>query len=231
MANSPKEHDTSTICDLVLKGWLNQYPPEKTSALQDKYLALNGVIKTTSEKLTHLKTAQKKLNHLTEGLVPVLGIIGTANFERQEFIAEYGNLGVKFPRSYAEVEDLLTSLKDEFAAYAKNVEAAYFSNLADVESTLTALTALRDFYQTLFSLVVKIRDEYFKEKPDRRKPIVRDLYRLFSALAENRMFCGLAPTITTPYLPTTRLDKGEYDSLVAVRRQAEKAATALKKAR
>lgn len=230
MAQDTPKFDTSTICDLTLKAWLDQYPQEKTAALQDKYLTLDRYIREATEKYTQLALAKEKLDHLTKGLLPVLPLIQTAAAEREKFKSEYGNLGVSPQTSYETIEKMVKQCYDDISQYATAVEAEYFKNLNAAEASIAYLTALRDFYKTLFNAVVKIRDGYFKTEPNRRKPIIRDLYRDFSALAENKLICGVAPSIENS-LYDRKIDKAEYDSLVAVRREAGKTADILKKAR
>lgn len=230
MASNTPQFDTSTICDLTLKAWLDQYPQEKTSALQDKYLSLERYLRDAIEKHTKLAIARVKLDDLTKGLEPVLPILLTAAQKRQNFQLEYGDLGVSPQTSYDTIEKMVRHCYEEISQYAANVEAAYFKNLDEADKSIAYLRSLKDFYQTLFNAIVKIRDSYFKTEPNRRKPVIRDLCRNFTSLADNNRIFGIAPTIENS-LYSRKMDKAEYDSLLAVRREAGKTADILKRAR
>lgn len=230
MATDTPKFDTSTICDLTLKAWLDQYPHEKTSALQDKYLTLERYLRDATEKHTQLSLAKEKLNDLTRGLEPVLPMILSAATKRAEFQQHYNEHIISPQTSYETIEKMVRQCYDDISQYAANVEAAYFTNLDAAEKSIAYLSSLRDFYKTLFNAVVKIRDSYFKTDPNRRKPVIRDLYRDFSALSENKLICGVAPSIEDS-LYSHKIDKAEYDSLLAVRREAKTTVDILKKAR
>lgn len=230
MAKDNKNIDNSTICDQLFKKWLDQYPPEKTAALQDKYLSLEKSHRLISEKHTTLLTAKDKLSQLWQPLAQCIGGLQSAALARNEFIAAYGDLGVSPKTPYATIEEAIRTYGEELRAYGDAVEKTYFSNLEKLSHHIAYLAALKNLYQTLFKVIITIRDSYFKTEPDRRKPVIRELYRLFSEIDSNHAFFGVSPDITDS-LFSTPIDRAEFQSLLAVRREAGNTAKVIKKAR
>lgn len=231
MANTPTSAtENASICDIALNEWLKTYPEEKLSDLSAKYRALQAPIKSLSESLAKLKTAQSRLHELHGPITECLSFLPRAINTRADFIEDYGDLGVHLPTSPAEMLHTLDSYAHQLRDYAAQVEAAYFSNLSAAEKSLAALAALSNFYTILYNIIWDIKDKYLPTEPDRRKPFRRSLYREFSALANNSIFLSLSPDIPNPLL-SSHLSTEEFQSLLAVRKKAAETAKLLRLAR
>ena len=230
MSQKKKQHDTSTICDLLLKEWSDTYPPEKVNALMTKADSLSYTLKDTNEQFTKLSLAKSRLMDLSNHLVPIIGEMTTAIGKRNEFIAQYGDLGVECSIPQSTMEETIQSYVKALDEYAVKVNEAYFANLENVRHTIAYITSLRDFYAELAAIINSIRKEYFPTAPDRRKPIVRDLYRRFKSLADNKIFFGICPDIPNPLIKKP-MDRDEHTSLMKVRKEANHTASVLKASR
>jgi len=230
MAKKPQKLDTSTLSELLVKEWADHYPPETIGTLNAKAQALTYTITSTQEDFTKLSLAKSRLGDLTSLLPPIITSLDGALKKRQDFLAAYGDLGATIKIPYETMDATLRSYTDALADYALQVTERYFKNLKDVERTLHYLTHLRDLYRDIAAIAAVIRMDFLKTPEDRRKPIVRELYRLFKAVADNLVFTGLDPNIENPLIPS-KIDAEEFKSLCNVRREAQKFADILKASR
>ena len=230
MAKKPKIPDTSTITELLVKEWSDHYPPETISALNAKAQSLSYTITSTQEEYTKLTIAQGKLDNLTSMLPPLITSLDVSLMRRQDFIKEYGDLGAVLKVPYETMDATLRSYVEYLNDYAKQVRDRYFSNLEEVRKSLAYLTHLRDLYRDIAAIPAVIRMDFLKTPEDRRKPIIRELYRLFKAVAENHLFFGLDPNIENPLIPN-KIDAAEFKSLCNVRKEAERFAELIKTSR
>lgn len=230
MAKNNKSFDYSTVCDQLLKEWMDQYQQDKVSALMAKSNSLTYTINTTNEEYTKLSLAKSRLNELYEPLKGVVPYILNAIEKRKAFIDEYGDLGVPLSIPPETIEHTVCQFEFALTDYANKVNDRYFANLDEVRKTLAYVTALRDFYQNLALAITIIRDSYFKTDKERRKPIVRELYRIFKALADNHLIFGIAPSIANPLIKQP-IAAEEFESLEKARREADKTAKVIKDAR
>ncbi len=230
MAKKPQKLDTSTISELLVKEWADHYPPETIGALNAKAQALTYTITSTQEEFTKLSLAKSRLGDLTSLLPPIITSLDEALKKRQDFLATYGDLGATPLIPYETMDATLRSYTDVLADYSSQVSERYFKNLKDVESTIAYLTSLRDLYRDIAAIAAVIRMDFLKTPEDRRKPIVRELYRLFKAVADNHLFFALDPNIENPLIPS-KIDAEELKSLCNVRREAQKFADILKASR
>lgn len=230
MSKPSKDDETYTVLDHLFKVWLDQYPPEKTTALQERYLFLDKTIRELNQKYITLETAKDRLSNLWQPLSQCLGGLQSAAFARNEFIAAYGDLGITPQTPYNTIAETIKTYGEELQSYGYAVEKTYLSNLDSARKQIDHIYALRNLYADLFKAITTIRDSYFKTEPNRRKPIIRDLYRIFNSIGSNHSFFGAAPTIEDSLI-SPPIDKGEWDSLLALRREAEKAATVIKSSR
>lgn len=230
MAKKAPQLDTSTISDLLVKEWADHYPQEKVTSMLNKADSLSFTISSTQEQFTKLTVAKSLLDELSTPLSNAVSAVADALAKRQHFISTYGDLGVSLAVPPETITATLSEYTRHISDYALHITEAYFANLKDIESTIARLTSLRNLYRDLAAIATTIRKEYVPTQPDRRKPIIRELYRLFKAVADNTIFLGLSPTINYPLLPQT-IDKDEYQSLCAARREAQKFAELLKGSR
>lgn len=230
MAQKTKQHDTSTICDLLLKEWLDNYPPEKVTTLMSKADSLSYTLKETNEQYLKLTVAKNSLTDLSNALTPVLSSLFTAISKRADFVNQYGDLGVQCDIPQSTMEETVKTYVKAINDYAVKVNDAYFANLKEVGHTLAYLTSLRNLYADLAATINSIRKDYFPTAPERRKPIVRDLYRRFKAIEENKLFFGMCPDIPNP-LVKNPMDRQEHTSLMKVRKEASHTASVLKTSR
>ena len=230
MSKPSKDDETYTVLDHLFKVWLDQYPPEKTTTLQDRYLSLDKTVRELNQKYITLETAKTRLSNLYKPLSDALAYLDAARCSYDDFVKAYGDLGVSTPTPKETMETTIASYIGEMKTYADKVNAAYLSNLETARKNIDHIYALRNLYADLFKAITTICDSYFKTEPDRRKPLVRDLYRIFNSIGSNHSFFGAAPTIEDSLI-SPPIDKGEWDSLLALRREAEKAAKVIKSAR
>lgn len=230
MAKKPQKLDTSTLSELLVKEWADHYPPETIGTLNTKAQALTYTITSTKEDLTKLYLAQSRLGDLTSLLPPIITSLDEALKKRKDFLNTYGDLGATLIIPYETMDAAIRSYTDVLADYAQQVTERYFKNINDVESTIAYLTGLRDLYRDIAAIPAVIRMDFLKTPEDRRKPIVRELYRLFKAVADNLVFTGLDPNIENPLIPS-KIDAEEFKSLCNVRREAQKFADILKASR
>lgn len=230
MAKKPTIPDTSTVSELLVKEWLDKYTQEVVSSLNSKAQSLTYTINSTQEEFTKLTLAKSRLDDLTSTLPPIITSLDGAIKKRQDFIATYGELGASLKIPYETMDATLRSYTDNLADYAVQVTERYFANLSQIEKTLAYLTSIRDLYQDLATIPTVIRMNFLKTPEDRRKPIIRELYRLFKSVADNHIFFGMDPHIENPLIPN-KIDEGEFKSLCAVRKEADMFARILKNAR
>ena len=230
MAKKAQKLDTSTISELLVKEWADHYPPETIGTLNAKAQALTYTITSTQEDLTNLSIAKSRLGDITSLLPPIIASLDEALKKRQDFLATYGDLGATLKIPYETIDATLRSYTNALADYALQVTERYFKNLKEVENTLNCLTHLRDLYRDIAAIPAVIRMDFLKTTEDRRKPIVRELYRLFKAVSDNHLFFGLDPNIENPLIPS-KIDVEEFKSLCNVRREAQKFADILKASR
>ena len=230
MAKKPLKLDTSTVSELLVKEWADHYPTETISALNAKAQALTYTITSTQEEYTKLTLAKSRLGELTSLLPPIITSLDGAIKKRQDFLSTYGDLGAMLKIPYETMDATLRSYTDALAQYALQVTERYFANLESVKNTLAYLTNLRDLYRDLAAIPAVIRMDFLKTPEDRRKPIIRELYRLFKAVADNHLFFGLDPNIENPVIPS-KIDAEEFKSLCNVRKQAQGFADVLKASR
>ena len=230
MAKKPQKLDTSTLSELLVKEWADHYPQETIGTLNTKAQALTYTITSTKEDLTKLSLAKSRLGDLTSMLPHIITSLDGALKKRQDFLATYGDLGATLKIPYETMDATLRSYTDALADYALQVTERYFKNLKEVERTLYCLTHLRDLYRDIAAIPAVIRMDFLKTPEDRRKPIVRELYRLFKAVADNLVFTRLDPNIENPLIPS-KIDAEEFKSLCNVRREAQKFADILKASR
>ena len=230
MAKKLQKLDTSTISELLSKEWSDHYPPETVSVLNAKAQSLTYTIESTRELLTKLSVAKSRLGELTSLLPPIINSLDEALKKRQDFLHTYGDLGAKLTIPYEQMDVTLRSFTDVLNDYAEQVTKGYFSNINEVENSIAYLTSLRDLYRDMATIPTVIRMEFLKTPEDRRKPIVRELYRLFKAVADNQIFFGLDPNIENPLIPS-KIDAEEFKSLCNVRKEAQKFADILKASR
>ena len=226
-----KNMDKSTINEYTLKAWADCYPPEDIDILKQKAQSLDLAIKNAKDNLTQLQVAKSKLANLTNALPPVLTKLQTANHYRNEFIAAYGTLGISSSPSHDEMDTTIRQFTDSLASYASQVEERFFANLSQVESTISFLSALKDLYLTLATIPDIINNSFFKTEESRRKPIIRELYRLFSNIASNYLFSGTNPSSHTSSLISPSLSQDEFNSLLKVKEQANKTLSLLRSCR
>ena len=226
MAKNTSKHDISTVCELLLKEWADQYPPEKVASLQAKAQSLTLTITETKEKLDKLVAAEKRLSCLAEPLGATIPTLNKALAAYVEFTKEYGDLGVSPSIPITDMQKTISEYVAALGEYMGEVHAAYFDNLDDVRHTIAGLTSLRDLMENLAQIPSIIRRDFFPASPDRRKPIIRDLCRRFKSLTESQIFSN-CPSIPNPLIKEP-MDKEEYNSLCQARKQAEKAADILK---
>lgn len=230
MAKKPNIPDTSTISELLVKEWADHYPQETIGSLLAKAQSLAYTISTTQENLTKLSLAKSRLGDLSSLLPPIITSLDEAMKKRQDFISEYGDLGAALEIPYETMDSTLRSYANALCAYATKVQEKYFSNLEEIETTLKYLTSLKNLYQDLADITFVIRTDFLKTPEDRRKPILRNLYRRFKAVADNTLFMGLVPTFDNPLIPV-KIDSAEFKALCAVRKEAKRFAEILKASR
>lgn len=230
MAKKPQKLDTSTLSELLVKEWADHYPPETIGTLNAKAQALTYTITSTQEDFTKLSLAKSRLGDLTSLLPPIITSLDGALKKRQDFLNTYGDLGATLKIPYETMDATLRSYAEALADYSCQVSERYFKNLKEVESTIAYLTSLRNLYRDIAAIPAVIRMDFLKTPEDRRKPIVRELYRLFKAVADNHLFFGLDPNIENPLIPS-KIDAEEFKSLCNVRREAQKFADVLKASR
>lgn len=230
MPTKTSKPDTSTIVELLLREWSDHYPKEKVSALFAKANSLSYTITELDEKITSLTIAKSRLEDLSVPLSRVVSDLSTAISKRDDFIGEYGDLGMSMPIPQDEMKATLSMYTDTLTAYSKSVHDAYFANLEQIKTIRKNLGSLKDFYGALATIITTIRESFFKVEESRRKPIIRDLYRHFKSLADNFDFDNLNPSMPNPLLHTT-IDKEEFNGLFHVRKNAKKAAQILKTCR
>lgn len=230
MAKKPNIPDTSTISELLVKEWAAHYPNETIGSLLAKAQALAYTISTTQENLTKLSLAKSRLGDLTSLLPPIITSLDEAMKKRQDFISEYGDLGAALEIPYETMDSTLRSYSNALCAYATKVQEKYFANLKEIETALAYLNSLKNLYNDLASITFTIRTDFLKTPEDRRKPILRNLYRQFKAVADNTLFMGLAPTFDNPLIPV-KIDAAEFKALCAVRKEAKRFAEFLKSLR
>jgi hypothetical protein len=231
MPKNLKDIDKSTLTEQALKAWGNLYPKDKVDLLIAKANSLEKSISETKEHLIKLQVAKSKLANLTNALPPVLEKLQTANSYRNEFILDYGSLGISSTPSHDEMDSTIRQFTAALASYASQVEERFFANLSQVESTIAFLAALKDFYSSLAAIPDIIQNSFFKTEESRRKPIIRDIYRLFSNIANNYLFTGTDPSTLTSSLISPPIDQAEFNSLIAVKKEAERTLTILKNCR
>lgn len=230
MAKKPQKFDTSTVSELLVKEWSDHYPPETIATLNAKAQSLTYTITSTKEDFTKLSLAKSRLDDLTSTLPPIITDLDGSIKKRQDFISTYGDLGATLKIPYETMDATLRSYTEALADYALQVTERYFANLKEIENTLAYLTSLRDLYRDIAAIPAVIRMDFLKTPEDRRKPIIRELYRLFKAVADNHLFFGLAPTIENPLIPS-KMDAEEFKSLCNVRKEAQKFSEILKASR
>ena len=230
MSKKPQEIDSRTISELLVKEWADHYPPEKTSSLQAKAQSLTYTINATNDEYTKLVLAKSRLDDLTSALTPIITSLDSALEKRQDFISTYGDLGATPEIPYETMDSTLRLYTESLDSYAVKVTEGYFSNLKEIKASLEALTNLRNLYQDLAAIPSVIRNEFLKTTEDRRKPILRTLYRLFKSVAENQAFTPPDPSVSIP-LVQNKIDETEHDSLLAARKEAKKFANLLKRVR
>ena len=230
MAKKSLQLDTSTISELLVKEWADHYPQEKVTSLINKADSLSLTIASMQEHLTKLTVAKAHLDKLSVPLSNAVAAVADALAKRQDFVSAYGDLGVSLAVPPETISATLSDYTRIISDYALHITEAYFANLKEVESTLARLASLRDCYRDLAAISTTIRKDYIPTPPDRRKPIVRELYRLFKAVADNHGFFGLDPNIENPLIPS-KIDAEEFKSLCNVRREAQKFADILKRSR
>ena len=230
MAKKPQKFDTSTVSELLVKEWADHYPPETIATLNAKAQSLTYTITSTKEDYTKLSLAKSRLDDLTSTLPPIITALDGSIKKRQDFISTYGDLGATLKIPYETMDATLRSYTEALADYSLQVTERYFANLKEIENTLAYLTSLRDLYRDIAAIPAVIRMDFLKTPEDRRKPIIRELYRLFKAVADNHLFFGLAPTIENPLMPS-KMDAEEFKSLCNVRKEAQKFSEILKASR
>ena len=230
MAKNKKSFDYSTVCDQLLKEWSDKYPQDKVSSLMAKENSLTYTINSTNEEFTKLTLAKSRLDELYEPLKGVVPYFLKALEKRNSFIAEYGDMGIPMSIPPETIEHMVYQYNSALTKYADEVNDRYFANLKEIGNTLHYITSLRDLYHNLALAITTIRDSYFKTDKDRRKPIIRELYRLFKAIADNTIFLGNAPSIDNPLIKNP-IDYAEFKSLTEVRKEADKTAKLIKDAR
>lgn len=233
MAKKPNIPDTSTISELLVKEWAAHYPQKTIGSLLAKAQSLAYTISTTQENLTKLSLAKSRLGDLTSLLPPIITSLDEAMKKRQDFISEYGDLcalyaAIEIP--YETMDSTLRSYSNALCAYATKVQEKYFANLKEIETTLTYLNSLKNLYEDLAAIPSVIRNDFLKTPEDRRKPILRNLYRLFKSVADNNLFMGIAPTVENPLIPG-KIDSTEFKALCAVKKEAKRFAEILKASR
>ena len=230
MAKKPNIPDTSTISELLVKEWADHYPKETIGNLLAKAQSLTYTISTTQEDLAKLSLAKSRLGDLTSLLPPIIASLDDAMKKRQGFISEYGDIGADLDIPYETMDATLRSYENVLCSYATKVQEKYFANLKEIETTLAYLNSLKNLYEDLAAIPSVIRNDFLKTPEDRRKPILRNLYRLFKAVADNNLFMGIAPTFENPLIPG-KLDSAEFKSLCAVQKEAKRFADILKSSR
>ena len=230
MAKKPNIPDTSTISELLVKEWAAHFPQETISSLLAKAQSIAYTITSTQEELTKLALAKNRLGDLTSLLPPIITSLDDAMKKRQNFISEYGDLGATLDIPYETMDATLRSYENVLSSYATKVQEKYFANLKEIETTLAYLNSLKNLYNDLASITFTIQTDFLKTPEERRKPILRNLYRQFKAVADNTLFMGIAPTVENPLIPD-KIDPDEFKSLCAVRKEAKRFADILKASR
>ena len=230
MAKKTENLDTSSISELLVKEWADHYPQETVNQLQAKAQSLTYTINTTKEDHTKLTIAKSRLEALITPVPKLLSELSKALSARQEFIAEYGDLGVPLNPPPETIQSEILIMSKALTDYGEKVYKAYFSNLDAVAKTIVQLENLRNLYQDLATIPTVIRTNLLKTDPSRRKPIYRELYRLFKSVGDNYIFLANAPTIDNPLL-ASKIDPEEFKSLETAKRNAAKFAALLKNCR
>lgn len=230
MAKKTENLDTSSISELLVKEWADHYPQETVNQLQAKAQYLTYTINTTKEDHTKLTIAKSRLEALITPVPKLLSELSKALAARQEFISEYGDLGVPLNPPPETIQSEILIMSKSLTDYGAKVYKAYFANLDAVAKTIVQLENLRNLYQDLATIPTVIRTNLLKTDPSRRKPIYRELYRLFKSVGDNNIFLANAPTIDNPLL-SSKIDPEEFKSLETAKRNAAKFAALLKNCR
>ena len=223
--------DTSTIADNILKSWADNYPKDKVDKLYQQADTIEKLVVRYKEQLTSLKAAKQRLGYLTDSLPPVLSLLNTAISKHTDFVETYGTLGIELKIPTSTLKDTIEQYVSVLADYAVDVDAAYFQNLNEVSQTLEYVSAIQNFYKTLADIITSITENYLKTKPDRRRPLVRELTRLFKALRDNYLFQGVNPSSQSSKLLTNPLPSEEYKTICKIQEEARYTADLLSKSR
>lgn len=232
MASPDKSKITSleTALDVMLKKYLEDYPQDIIDSINNKAQSIASAIKQTKEKRASLIVAKQNLDSLKSCFPTCLTHLQSALNIHSDFTKEYGTLDILPPLPISEMSSTISSYLSSLQDYAKAIDDKYFSNFTLVSNTLDALSSLYDFYTTLAHIPSYITDVFLKTEPNRRKPIIRELYRLFTALHNNTLFTSLNPNTPNPLI-SSPLTQQEYNSLVQVSTKALTIAKLIKHAR
>ena len=235
MAKKVEKNDGSTACELIFKEWLDSFSEESVAKLKEKSENLTGTIAEMKEKTEILKKAReefmdnyKELPNLAKGIQDVAK-------GRMKFLQKYGTCGIEQFPSLGDITAQMAFCIDSLNEYGKKAYEKYFQKLSAFTEVVGCMEHLKKFYSNMADIIDTIRNVYFKELPDRRKPIVRELYRKFSDfnISESEGPVWLyyfSPDTANPYIDKP-MDTKEYNAILNVLSRCRVTAKAIKNAR
>ena len=180
MADKKLKVADTTYCDDALKKWDESLPPKEE--LDKSLSALLSSMLEWENRIANLRKAYKDERIWSNYTNEIAERLRAAASSAYGFMKEYGKEGISVNIDPVNMGKMMQSVSDGLTAFWKDVDAAWFNKIDDLERVLADIKSVRSIFASVVRAADIIRDEYFKTEPNRRKPIIRDLRRIFSEI-------------------------------------------------